>query len=37
LGLPTTGRKKELEQRLADEDEVVQGAAKPDRMKDVRK
>jgi hypothetical protein len=56
LGLPTTGRKRELEQRLEDnarskalnmdtipscmegiEDEMVQGAEKPDRMKEVRK
>jgi hypothetical protein len=56
MGLPTTGRKRELEQRLEDaarnkelgqgaaassieeaEDEVVQGAEKPDRMKEVRK
>ena len=56
MGLPTTGRKQELEQRLKDaarsnapgpgaaassiegaEDEVVQGAEKPDRMKEVRK
>ena len=55
LGLPTTGRKMELEQRLADdarskaldkdngassmegaEDTLVQGAEKPDRMKEVR-
>ena len=52
MGLPTTGRKRELEQRLEDaarnkelgpgavegaEEEVVQGAEKPDRMKEVRK
>jgi hypothetical protein len=55
MGLPTTGRKRELEKRLEDaarsnaldpgaaassiegaEDEVVQGAEKPDRMKEVR-
>ena len=55
LGLPTNGRKSELEQRLADdarsnardkntaassiegvEDTLVQGAEKPDRMKEVR-
>ena len=56
LGLPTAGRKRELEHRLEDdarskalhidtapscmggiEDEMVQGAEKPDRMKEVRK
>ena len=56
LGLPTTGRKRELEQRLEDnarskvldkdaaagsmqgvEHEMVQGAEKPARMKEVRK
>ena len=56
MGLPTTGRKRELERRLEDaarnkelgqgaaassieeaEDEVIQGAEKPDRMKEVRK
>jgi hypothetical protein len=56
LGLPTDGRKSELEQRLADdarskaldkdsvassiegvEDTLVQGAEKPDRMKEVRR